>query len=80
MPSRSRSFIGVSLADCPGVTEAGLPELNVARFGAGCQQRVPEHIHSQVKMECDMTPRYDALREIDRDPTAIFWDSSEAQT
>jgi Protein of unknown function (DUF3024) len=114
------------------VTEAGLPELDMARVRRWCQQRVPEHARSQVKVECDMTPRHltivecrppwredmgaewtrfpiarlrytkatrqwslywrdrhlrfhlydriapspridDLLREIDRDPAAIFW-------
>jgi len=114
------------------VTEAGLPELDVARVRRWCQQRVPEHVRSQVTVEYDATPRHltivecrppwradmgtewtrfpiarlrytkatrqwslywrdrhlrfhlydritpsaridDLLREIDRDPTAIFW-------
>jgi hypothetical protein len=114
------------------VTEAGLPELDVARVRRWCQQRVPEHVRSQVTVEYDVTPRDltivecrppwradmgkewtrfpiarlrytkatgqwslywrdrhlrfhpydritpsaqidDLLREIDRDPTAIFW-------
>ncbi|MGP0026113.1 MAG: DUF3024 domain-containing protein [Streptosporangiaceae bacterium] len=114
------------------MTEAGLPELDVARVRRWCQQRVPEHARSQVTVECDVTPRHltivecrplwradmgaewtrfpiarlrytkvtrrwslywrdrhlrfhlydritpsalidDLLREIDRDPTAIFW-------
>lgn len=115
-----------------GVTEAGLPELDMARVRRWCQQRVPEHARSQVKVECDVAPRQltivecrppwrqdtgaewtrfpiarlrytkatrqwslywrdrhlrfhlydrmmpspridDLLREIDRDPTGIFW-------
>jgi len=114
------------------VKEAGLPELDVARVRRWCQQRVPEHVRSQVTVEYDVTPRHltivecrppwradmgkewtrfpiarlrytkatgqwalywrdrhlrfhlydritpsaqidDLLREIDRDPTAIFW-------
>jgi len=38
------------------VTEAGLPELDIARVRRWCQQRVPEHVRSQVKVECDVTP------------------------
>lgn len=40
------------------VTEAGLPELDIARVRRWCQQRVPEHVRSQVKVECDVTPRH----------------------
>ena len=39
------------------VTEAGLPELDVARVRRWCQQRVPEHVRSQVTVEYDVTPR-----------------------
>jgi hypothetical protein len=41
-----------------GVTEADLPELDVARVRRWCQHRVPEHARSQVKVECDVTPRH----------------------
>jgi hypothetical protein len=41
-----------------GVTEAGLPELDMARFRRWCQQRVPEHARSQVNVECDVAPRH----------------------
>jgi hypothetical protein len=40
------------------VTEAGLPELDVARVRRWCQQRVPEHVRSQVTVEYDVTPRH----------------------
>ena len=40
------------------MTEAGLPELDVARVRRWCQQRVPEHVRSQVKVEYDVTPRH----------------------
>lgn len=40
------------------MTEAGLPELDIARVRRWCQQRVPEHARSQVKVECDVTPRH----------------------
>jgi Protein of unknown function (DUF3024) len=110
----------------------GLPELDIARVRRWCEQRVPEHVRDQVRVECDIGPRHvtivecrppwregtgsewtrfpiarfryaqasrtwalywrdrnlrfhlydriepspdigDLLREIDRDPTAIFW-------
>jgi hypothetical protein len=41
-----------------GVTQAGLPELDLARVRRWCQQRVPEHARSQVKVECDVAPRH----------------------
>jgi hypothetical protein len=40
------------------VTKAGLPDLDVARVRRWCQQRVPEQVRSQFKVECDVTPRY----------------------
>ena len=111
-----------------------MPELDIASVRRWCEQRVPEHIRNQVRVECDIGPgqltivecrppwredtgpewtrfpiarlrytqatrmwtlywrdrnlrfhRYDQLEpspdiddlltEIDRDPTAIFWDS-----
>jgi hypothetical protein len=111
---------------------AGLPELDIARVRRWCEQRVPAQARDQVRVECDVAPRYltiverrppwrqgagaewtrfpiarlhytratntwtlywrdrslrfhrydqiepspqidDLLREIDRDPTAIFW-------
>ena len=114
------------------MTEAGLPELDLARVRRWCQQRAPDHVRSQLKVEYDLAPRHltivecrpprredpgaewtrfpvarlrytkaarqwslywcdrhlrfhrydritpsaqidDLLREIDRDPTAIFW-------
>ena len=40
------------------VTQAGLPELDMARVRRWCQQRVPDHARSQVTVECDVTPRH----------------------
>jgi hypothetical protein len=40
------------------VTQAGLLELDLARVRRWYQQRVPEHARSQVKVECDVTPRH----------------------
>ena len=40
------------------MTNAGLPDLDVARVRRWCQQRVPEHARSQVKLDCDVTARY----------------------
>jgi hypothetical protein len=41
-----------------GVTQTGLPELDLAQVRRWCQQRVPEHARSQVKVACDVAPRY----------------------
>jgi hypothetical protein len=40
------------------VTEAGLAELDVARVRRWCQQRVPDHVRSQLKVEYDVAPRH----------------------
>jgi hypothetical protein len=36
----------------------GLPDLAVARVQEWCEQRVPEHIRDQVRVECDVAPRH----------------------
>jgi hypothetical protein len=36
----------------------GLPELEVARVRKWCHARVPEHLHDQVRVECDVTDRH----------------------
>ena len=38
--------------------EAALPELDVARVRRWCEQRVPEHVRDQIKVECDVGPRH----------------------
>jgi Protein of unknown function (DUF3024) len=38
--------------------KAGLPELDVARVRRWCEQRVPDHVGDQIKLECDVTPRH----------------------
>ncbi len=36
----------------------GLPELDIARVRRWCEQRVPEHVRDQVRVECDVSPRH----------------------
>jgi hypothetical protein len=55
------------------VTEAGLPELDMARVRRWCQQRVPEHAHSQVAVECDVTPRHVTIVECRPPGFAPVW-------
>jgi hypothetical protein len=45
------------------VTEAGLPEPDMARVRRWCQQRIPDHARSQVTVECDVTPRHVTIVE-----------------
>jgi hypothetical protein len=40
------------------VTAASLPELDLARVRRWCQQRVPEHVRSQIKVEYDVAPSH----------------------
>ena len=34
-----------------------MPELDLARIRRWCEQRVPEHVRDQVRVECDVGPR-----------------------
>jgi Protein of unknown function (DUF3024) len=45
------------------VTEAGLPELDLARVRRWCQQRVLERVRTQVKVEYDVASRHLAIEE-----------------
>ena len=36
----------------------GLPELDVARVPRWCAEQVPEHVRGEIRVECDVTPRY----------------------
>jgi hypothetical protein len=36
----------------------GLPDLDVARVRRWCEQRVPEHVRDQVRVECDIAARH----------------------
>jgi hypothetical protein len=40
------------------MTDAGLPQLDVARVQRWCANQVPEHIRSEIRVECDVTPRH----------------------
>ncbi|MBT8227900.1 MAG: transposase [Dactylosporangium sp.] len=40
------------------MTPRGLPELDVARVRRCCADRVPEHAHDQIRVECDVTDRH----------------------
>ena len=39
-------------------SQAGLPELDVARVQRWCAGQVPEHVHDEVRIECDLAPRH----------------------
>ena len=41
----------------------GLPELDIARVRRWCEQRVPEHVRDQVRVECDISPRHLTILE-----------------
>lgn len=41
----------------------GLPDLDVARVRRWCEQRLPEHARSQVRMECEIAARHLTLVE-----------------
>jgi hypothetical protein len=36
----------------------GLPQLDVARVQRWCAHQVPEHIRSEIRVECDVAPRH----------------------
>jgi hypothetical protein len=36
----------------------GLPELDVARVQRWCDGQVPEHVRSEIRVECDVAARY----------------------
>lgn len=36
----------------------GLPELDVARVRRWCDNRVPEHVRGEVRVECEIASRY----------------------
>jgi len=40
------------------VVAGGLPELDVARVQRWCAVQVPEHVRDEVRVECDVAPRY----------------------
>jgi hypothetical protein len=40
------------------MTDAGLPQLDVARVQRWCANQVPEHIRSEIRVECDVAPRH----------------------
>lgn len=40
------------------MAEAGLPDLDVARVRRWCEQRVPEHVREQIRVECDVGSRH----------------------
>lgn len=40
------------------MTQGGLPQLDVARVQRWCASQVPEHIRSEIRVECDITPRH----------------------
>jgi hypothetical protein len=42
----------------------GLPELEVARVRKWCHARVPEHLHDQVRIECDVGNRHLTVVEV----------------
>jgi Protein of unknown function (DUF3024) len=42
---------------------SGLPELDVARVRRWCEQHVPEHARSQIRLECETAPRHLTLVE-----------------
>ena len=37
---------------------SGLPELDLARARRWCAQRVPAHLRDEIRVECDVAPRY----------------------
>ncbi len=45
---------------------SSLPELDVARVRRWCDQRVPEHVRDQVRVECEVGPRH--LTIVERRP------------
>jgi hypothetical protein len=40
------------------MTDGGLPQLDVARVQRWCANQVPEHIRSEIRVECDVAPRH----------------------
>jgi hypothetical protein len=40
------------------VVSHGLPELDVARVRRWCDERVPDAVRDQVRVECEVAPRY----------------------
>lgn len=40
-----------------------LPELDIARVRAWCRQRVPERLHDQLRVECDLDARHVTIYE-----------------
>lgn len=37
---------------------AGLPEAEIDRVVRWCEQRVPEHVRDQLRIECEVAPRF----------------------
>jgi hypothetical protein len=56
------------------VSGSSLPELEVARVRRWYDQRVPEHVRDQVRVECEVAPRHLTIVE-SRPP----WDGSAGQ-
>jgi hypothetical protein len=40
------------------VTAGGLPELDVTRAQRWCARQVPEHIRSEIRVDCDIAARH----------------------
>jgi Protein of unknown function (DUF3024) len=40
------------------MTDGGLRRLDVARVQRWCDSQVPDHIRSEIRVECDVTPRH----------------------
>ena len=40
------------------MTDGGLPQLDVARVQRWCANQVPEHIRSEIRIECDVAARH----------------------
>ncbi|WP_446220485.1 DUF3024 domain-containing protein [Micromonospora sp. IBHARD004] len=49
---------GVLVRETAQVAATGLPELDVARVRRWCDQRVPERVRDQVRIECEEAARH----------------------
>lgn len=45
------------------VAQSRLPDLDVARVGRWCDERVPDHVRDQVRVECDVGPGHVTIVE-----------------
>jgi hypothetical protein len=48
----------MTLRETAYVAISALPELDVVRVRRWCEQRVPEHVRHQVRVECEVAARH----------------------